>query len=183
MIFYFIVVAIVIGLVAVLLIVRNGVGSSEEKSPYQYKRRDFFLSRAEHECYDALVAAVGSEYLVCAQVHLPTLVDHKLKGQNWRGAFRHISQKSVDFVLCDKAFISPKLAIELDDKTHERPDRQERDREVERILQGAGVPLLRLENHGRFDPSDFAQKIQEAVKQSSFVPPSSEPLKAFSRSR
>jgi hypothetical protein len=43
-------------------------------------------------------------------------------------------------------------------------DRQVRDREVERNLQEAGVPLLRLENQGHFDPSDFAQKIQHAVK-------------------
>lgn len=96
-----------------LAIVRGGVGGEEEKPKYQYKRRNFFLSRAEHECYDALVAAAGAEYYIFAQVHLPTLVDHKIKGQNWRGAFRHISEKSVDFVLCDKAYISPKLVIEL----------------------------------------------------------------------
>ncbi len=125
------------------------------------------FSRAEHECYDALVAAVGAGYFVFAQVHLPTLVDNKVKGQSWRGAFRHISEKSVDFVLCDKAYISAKLAIELDDKTHERPERQERDREVERILQDAGVPLLRLENRGSFNPSELAQQIKNAVLKSS----------------
>jgi very-short-patch-repair endonuclease len=108
-----------------------------------------------------LIAAVGNEYLIFAQVHLPTLIDNKVVGQNWRAAFRHISEKSVDFVLCDKAYISAKLAIELDDKTHERPERQERDREVERILQEAGVPLLRLENHGHFNESELALKIKE----------------------
>jgi very-short-patch-repair endonuclease len=69
----------------------------------------------------------------------------------------------VDFVLCDRAYIAPKLAIELDDQTHERSDRQDRDHEVERILKTAGVPLLRLINHGRFDPSDLAQKIKAAL--------------------
>jgi very-short-patch-repair endonuclease len=96
-------------------------------------------------------------------VHLPTLVDNKVVGQNWRGAFRHISEKSVDFVLCDKEYLSPKLAIELDDKTHERPERQERDREVERILQDAGVPLLRIINRGRFNASELAEQVRIAV--------------------
>lgn len=157
-----IIVVVVIGL-AVLKALFEG-DNEQEKAKYQYKRRNFFLTRAEHECYDALVSAVGAEYFVFAQVHLPTLVDNKVKGQNWRGAFRHISEKSVDFVLCDKAYISAKLAIELDDKTHERPERQERDREVERILQEAGVPLLRLENRGSFNPSELTQKIKDTLK-------------------
>jgi len=138
-------------------------GADEEKKKYQYTRKNFFLTRAEHECFDALMAAVGNDYLIFAQVHLPTLIDNKVVGQNWRAAFRHINGKSVDFVLCDKAYISPKIAIELDDKTHERPDRQERDFEVERILREAGVPLLRLENAGSFNPNDLAEKIRIAL--------------------
>ena len=133
---------------------------------YDYKRKPFFLSRAEHECYDALMLAVGHEYYIFAQVHLPTIVDHKVNGQNWRGALAHINQKSVDFVLCDKAYISPKLAIELNDHTHERPDRVDRDIEVERILKDAGVPLLRLSNHGKFDSVDLAQKIKISINNS-----------------
>lgn len=151
-------------IVAVLKLKFEG-GDGEQKK-YEYKKRDFFMTRAEHECYDALLTAVGNEYLVFAQVHLPTLVDNKVVGQNWRGAFRHISEKSVDFVLCDKAYISPKLAIELDDRSHERPERRNRDREVERILQGAGVPLLRLENHGRFSPAEVSHKVKSILKQS-----------------
>jgi len=159
---------ILIGVVGGLL--KGKFDIQDEKPKYDYKRRNFFLTRAEHECYDALIQAVGQEYLVFAQVHLPTLLDNKVVGQNWNAAFRHISQKSVDFVLCDKAYISPKLAIELDDKTHERPDRQDRDREVERILKGAGMPLLRLENHGKFNPQDLAEKIRGVLNSSDNSP-------------
>lgn len=135
----------------------------DRKNEYQYKRKNFFLSRAEHECYDALIAAVGQNYHIFAQVHLPTLVDNRIAGQNWNAAFRHINGKSVDFVICDKTYISPKLAIELDDRFHERSDRIERDVEVERILKIAGLPLLRLENEGRFNPNDLAQKIVDIL--------------------
>lgn len=121
------------------------------------------MSRAEHECYDAIIEAVGQDYYVFAQVHLPTIVSHKTKGQSWQGAFSHINRKSVDYVLCDKKYISPKLVIELDDKSHQEEDRKIRDEELERILSEAGIPLLRLENHGSFDTMVIQKQIQEIV--------------------
>ncbi len=152
----YILIGILIALGVVIELFRSG---GKEERRYQYKQKNFFMSRAEHECYDALTIAVGEKYHIFPQVHLPSIVDNKVVGQNWHGAFRHISQKSVDFVLCDKAYISPKLAIELDDRTHERRDRKERDVEVERVLKDAELPLLRLENHGRFNPSELTEKI------------------------
>jgi very-short-patch-repair endonuclease len=142
---------------------QDGKGGDFIKRGYQYKKKDFLLSRAEHECYDALVNAVGKEFYIFPQAHLSSIVDNKVVGQNWKAAFRHINGKSVDFVLCDKAYIAPRLAIELDDRTHERTDRQERDGEVERILNGAGLPLLRLDNHGQFNPSELSRKINVLI--------------------
>jgi very-short-patch-repair endonuclease len=155
-----------ISVVLVFVIVLVSIFHSKVNKPlkYRYKQKDFFMSRPEHECYDALVVAVGEKYYIFPQVHLSSIINWKVVGQNWNGAFGHISQKSVDFVLCDKAYISPKLVIELDDQTHERQDRKNRDGVVESILKDAGLPLLRLENHGQFDQSELAQKIDECIK-------------------
>jgi len=147
---------LITGVVLVLGLVLGIVSSHfkeniEEKSRYKYLRKDFFLSRAEHEFFDLLNEIVGSSYFVFPQVHLITLLDHKIKGQNWRGAFRHIDEKSVDFVICDKNYIKPLLVIELDDRTHSYESRMLRDEEVNRILQDAHLPLLRFENHGSFN--------------------------------
>ena len=160
---FYIIIGLIIVVAIAIAISRGDFADVEEKAKYHYNRKNFFLTRAEHECCDALVEAVGTEYRIFAQVHLPTLVDHTVRGQDWRAALAHINRKSVDFVLCDKAYLSPKLAIELDDKSHERSDRQERDREVERILHEAGVPLLRIENHGNFNPSELSQRIKETL--------------------
>lgn len=162
MTYLYIAIGVIIAIGILITLFSEGLGADEEKPKYEYKRRAFFMTKAEHEFYDTLSKAVGNEYLIFAQVHLPTLLDNKVVGQNWRGAFRHISEKSVDFVLCDKVYISPKLAIELDDRTHERPERQERDHEVERMLKNAGMPLLRL-NSNRIDPIELAQKIKESL--------------------
>lgn len=155
---------ILIGVIgAVVLLIELFRGKEKIAAKYQYKKKQFFMSRAEHECFEALMNSVGNEYHIFAQVHLPTIVDNKVKGQNWNAAFRHINQKSVDFVLCNKRYIEPILAIELDDRTHDRQDRKDRDGEVERILKAASVPLLRLENHGHFDPQELSKRISEVL--------------------
>jgi len=155
---FILLIVIVVGLIAELTRKRG-----REKVEYKYKSKKFFLSPAEHKFYDTLISAIGHSYYVFSQVHLPTIVDSRVVGQNWRGAFRHIDEKSVDFVLCDKAYISPKLVIELDDSSHLRPDRQERDREVERILKDAGLPLLRMKVQSLFSPVEIAQKVSAAI--------------------
>lgn len=162
MMYLYIIIGVIIAIGILIALFGEGLGVTEEKPKYQYKKKAFFMTKTEHEFYDNLSKAVGNDYLIFAQVHLPTLLDNKVVGQNWRGAFRHISEKSVDFVLCDKTYISPKLAIELDDKTHERPERQDRDHEVERMLKNAGMPLLRL-NNAYMNPIELAQKVKESL--------------------
>jgi|SRR3989339_944303 len=136
----------------------------KKKSPYSYKKKQFFMTGVEHKFHDTLIEGVGHKYYVFPQVHLSSIIDNKVVGQNWKAAFSHINGKSVDFVLCDKEYIAPRLAIELDDRSHEREDRKERDTEVERILEEAGLPLLRIENHGSFNAEDIREKINEILK-------------------
>lgn len=131
------------------------------KSKYSYKGKKYFLTKSENIFYKLLKDAIGNEYEIFSQVHLPTIVDHKVRnGQGWRGALAHIHKKSVDFVLCDKEYLSPKLVIELDDKSHEREDRIKRDREVERILKDANLPLLRIKGGNMPTSAELKEKIK-----------------------
>lgn len=155
---------ILIGVVAIIFIIlKRRYFLRRTGGYYEYRKKEFLMTRAEHECFDALMTAVGDKYYVFPQVHLSDILDHQVKGQGWQGARSHINRKSVDFVLCDKSYISPKLAIELDDKSHERQNRIERDAEVERILKEAGLPLLRLNNHGSFVSSELLQEINRSL--------------------
>lgn len=136
----------------------------KKKALYNYKRRDFLMSRAEHEFFDIFVDITRDQYYVFPQIHLSTILDNKVVGQNWKGAFRHIDEKSVDYVVCDKAYIKPLLAIELDDRTHERDNRKVRDSEVERILSNANLPLLRFGNNGYFNKEEIQRLVLEKLK-------------------
>ena len=122
------------------------------------------MTPAERECYDALVAEMGFCYYFFPQIHLDAIVFPRNTGKDRLFAFRHINQKSVDFVACSKKDMQPLFAIELDDKTHNLPTRIERDKEVERILHGAAIPLIRIENRGRFEPKALAQLVQRGIE-------------------
>jgi very-short-patch-repair endonuclease len=121
------------------------------------------MTRAEHECYAALIAEMGTDFYFFPQIHLDAIVYPKNTRNDRLYAFRHINQKSVDFVACSKKDMRPLFAIELDDKTHNLPKRIERDKEVERILHGAGIPLIRIENRGRFAQKELAQLVQNGI--------------------
>ena len=117
-----------------------------KNNKYSYNAKDLIMSRAEAQFFKQLSFVVSERYYVFPQVHLSSLLNHRIKGQDWSIAFRHINGKSVDFVLCDKATLKPVYAIELDDFTHERKDRATRDAEVERIFKQAQIPLVRFKS-------------------------------------
>ena len=55
-----------------------------------------------------------------------------------------IDRKHVDFILSDPRTVRPLVGIELDDKSHQRSDRQTRDEFVEHVFQAAHLPLVRI---------------------------------------
>lgn len=135
-------------------------GEVHTKRPYTYRRKPFFMTRAENNFFQGLRKAVGDDYVIFAQVHLPTIVDEKVPGQDWKSARWKIDRKSVDFVLCDPVYLNPKLAIELDDPSHERPERQDRDRYVEGVLEQAQLALLRISYKENFSVDDLRTLIK-----------------------
>lgn len=131
-----------------------------QKPKYQYRRKGYFMSHSEQKMFLLLQEAVGDKYFIFPQVHLSTILEHKTPHQNWAAAFKHINGKSVDFVLCDKSPVAPRIAIELDDNSHTRPDRVERDVEVERIFKYAELPLVRFSHLEDLT----AAKVKEAIE-------------------
>ncbi len=144
---------IIIGLIIFVLILIRTVLSSLSKTKkvfknnlYSYTTKSSLMTKAESDFFIKLERVVSERYFVFPQVHLSSLLDHKVKGQEWAYAFRHINGKSVDYVLCDRQTLQPTYAIELDDYTHDQSDRKRRDAEVERIFKEVGLPLVRFKN-------------------------------------
>lgn len=104
------------------------------------------MTSREEDFFKTLNEIFQDRWYVIPQVGLPSLLNHKIKGQNWNGAFQHINRKTVDYVLLSKSDLSVVCAIELDDSTHDSSTRRKRDAEVENIFQNVKFPLVRFRN-------------------------------------
>lgn len=141
----------------------NNTNSIEiKKTEYKYQAKQYFMTKSENDFFHILNNVAGDRYYIFPQAHLSEILDEKIKGQNWKAALKHINQKSVDYVLCDKQTLKIAYAVELDDYTHNYPNRQERDREVERMFQSAGIPLVRFSNYKTLSEEEITKKFFEA---------------------
>lgn len=120
--------------------------SDEQPAPvFPYRIRDDFLSPAEHSFYHVLKSVVGPRLLICPKVSLSDLFFVKSSDpREYRVHTNKIDRKHVDFVLCDPQTLTPVAGIELDDKSHARADRRQRDTFVEGVFAAAGLTLLRV---------------------------------------
>ena len=109
-----------------------------------YERRPALVTRAELRFYRALIRAVDEQWTVFAMVRLADLIRVRSATPKFRAWQNRIHAKHIDFVLCDPISLEVRLAVELDDATHARADRQRRDRFVESALASADIPLLRI---------------------------------------
>ncbi|MFA6520398.1 MAG: DUF2726 domain-containing protein [Candidatus Paceibacterota bacterium] len=84
-----------------------------------YTKKDHLMSKDEHAFFKVLEEAVAERYYIVPKLQLSKLVQVE-KDRNWEYApidQTHI--KSVDFALFNKAFFTPHLVIELDEKPHD----------------------------------------------------------------
>ena len=78
---------------------------------------------------------------VCPKVRLLDLVEPR-RGEGYMSLLGKIQSKHVDFVISDRD-MHIKAIVELDDGSHNRPDRQERDNFVDEVLTSVGYKVIR----------------------------------------
>lgn len=134
---------------AVNFIVDLLVGDSKDAdakalaAQFPYHLRDNFLSAAELHFYNSLRDAVAGRAVLISKVSLGDLFYVKRDdASRYRIYTNKIDRKHVDFLLCDMKTMQPLVGVELDDKSHQRPDRQTRDAFVDNVFKAAKLPLL-----------------------------------------
>lgn len=124
-----------------------------------YKTRHSLLSRGEAAFHRALRTAVQGKYLVAFKVRLADLIT--CGPTAWNDGFGYlIATHHLDFVLCDHRSARILLAIELDDRSHDKPKRKRRDTFINDALSAAGIPLLRIQAAAKYDPDRVRQEIE-----------------------
>jgi len=118
-----------------------------------YVARTHLMSPSERQVYRVLEKAYGDRYRIFCQVRVVDLIQPNTKKyfswtKEYKSLFRQISQWHFDYVLCEKKDFKVKCVLELDDQSHERPDRKKRDRILNRACEVAGIRLERMKiNH------------------------------------
>ena len=99
------------------------------------------LTPVEQQLYQRLIRAFP-DHVVLAQVAFSQLVGVK-KGENFTAIWNRYNRLTADFVICNKDF-SIAAVLELDDRSHDNPARQDADRRKAAICEAANIPLHRL---------------------------------------
>ena len=127
-----------------------------------YRVRDDFLSPAELSFYHVLKSIVGDHLTVLTKVRMIDLfyVVRPNENYSYRGK---ISQKHIDFLLCRPKTMQPIAGIELDDASHLRQDRIERDEFVDKVFEKANLPLLRFPTQRTYHTQEISAILKQAL--------------------
>lgn len=133
------------------------------RPPEPYVRRGPLVTKAELRFYHALEIAVQGHWRIFAMVRIADLLkvapDVKSR-QSWQN---RINCKHIDFVLCDPETLEVQVCLELDDSSHNRQDRIERDQFVNQAFLSAGLPLIRVPLETSYDPTQLRNTIETAI--------------------
>lgn len=102
------------------------------------------LSAWELKVLAEILAELPRGYHVYPQVRLADAVEIIQRDPSLRrAALGRVAQKSVDFAVIDgQGRVA--LIIELDDRSHDRPDRRRRDEMVDAVLGHCAIPIKRI---------------------------------------
>lgn len=132
---------------------------------FPYEKIDQLCTRTELKFYKQLAEVVGDRFVIFGKIRIADLLKVK-KGTRKRMSWQNkINCKHIDFVLCDPESLETQVAIELDDKSHQREDRIQRDQFVNQAFEDSQFPILRIKTQDQYDLKKIDQAIQKATDQ------------------
>lgn len=159
--------------VLIILGLLKAICTPKIQTPYE---KEALLSAAEETFFKCLIKAVP-EFFVFPKIRLADIVKVKkgLDKSTKAKSFNRIRSKHIDFVLATRDTVEITWAIELDDFSHSRPDRQRRDEFVDKALNAAGIPIKHFRVKKQYNPQEIAemltQKTEDFQRKAACPPP------------
>lgn len=125
------------------------------------QRSENLMTPAELAFFAILEPLVRSTCMISSKVRLADLF-HVSPGAGQQSAFNKISRKHIDFILTDPATSRILCGIELDDRSHNNPDRVERDNFVNEVFARNQLPLLRVPVAWTYHPQALRAELTKA---------------------
>jgi very-short-patch-repair endonuclease len=143
-----------------------GVGRKQQgHDQFPYQAKQYFFSNAEASFYHFLNNMVGENHIIFPHVALRDLIAVTgVAKSSYYQYYNKIDRKQVDFLLVDSKNLKPVLVIELDDSSHQRADRAERDGYVEKALAAAGIPIARIPVKHSYDAKEISEMFSRAIQ-------------------
>ncbi|KZZ49434.1 hypothetical protein A3759_03765 [Thalassolituus sp. HI0120] len=118
----------------------------EPELEFQYVSAKKLFTASERSFLGVLDAAVGEKYRIMGKVRIADIIspERNMDKSSWWKLFNKVAAKHIDYVICDKDTLDIAAAVELDDSSHERKARRERDDFVNKALKAARIPLIRF---------------------------------------
>ena len=124
--------------------INQGESEETEKDIGKNYQKKWLLTYHEKAAYEQLKAITDKHQLTLfAKVRLFDLVEPRKGNPKYKTYMYKIQAKHVDFVICDQALVA-RYIIELDDNSHNTPERQKRDSFVDAVLTATGYKVLHV---------------------------------------
>lgn len=119
--------------------------NKDTKKDYsQSYQRKYLLTKNEYREYMKLRQyAAEKSLMICPKVRLLDIIEPRKGEKDYKSLFYKVQAKHVDFVICDQD-LRIKGILELDDGSHDTPDRKERDEFVDQILSSVGYKVIHV---------------------------------------
>ncbi|RMG86587.1 MAG: DUF2726 domain-containing protein [Chloroflexi bacterium] len=148
-----------------IIVLLGGSSDKQAQNEFPYYLREDFLSPAELEFYKILRTILKQHAMVFAKVNLNDIfMVKKSDYREFRIYTNKIDRKHVDFLICHPLTLKPIAGVELDDKSHQRRDRKERDKFVDGVFQAAGLPILHFRVQRQYDTRQIKAKLVPYIK-------------------
>ena len=142
--------ALIVVFIIIFFIARKLKQAQYFKKPY--------LTQTEIRYFEVILSVLGNDYLVYPQVNLAAVLDKKGGSNGRTELFRN-----ADFGVFTKDFELLAL-IEINDASHLRKDRVERDKKVAKICRSAGVPIITFWTKDKLVPEKIARDLHRYLR-------------------
>lgn len=121
-------------------------------NPANYEVKKTLMTPTERSFFEKLKKAIGDKYDIYPQVNLDKIFRVKYQGNKYdfNAAKWSIDRRSIDFLVTIRETQRPYIGIELDDSSHLREDRIERDERVNALFSDNGMSLIRFNASANF---------------------------------
>lgn len=111
--------------------------NEQKDNEYLYELKDSLVTKSELSYIQAIKDNLPEKYILQPQINLSAIIKRTDNSYYHNELFRNI-----DAGIFDKETYKPLVLIEINDDSHNRPDRRSRDVKVKMICEEAGIPLI-----------------------------------------